>query len=377
MDLAPLITSGYKPVDQDERGMWQSIERLEEGVASSNFLIKDAGLKEYLTRIVLDLTEGVTTDVRVYPMWESGFNASMFPNGLMIVNSGFLARVRNEAQLAAVLGHECGHYLRRHSLKGWRSLRSKAALGAFVAAGGNVATGVTGTNWYDLANSINENLLLSVFRYSRDLESEADAYGLKLLIERGYPPAAAAQVWSQLIDERKASAAARKARYREQRSSFDTHPPPGDRMQDLKQTADEFRRRTNGDNDRDERRGTYFNAIHALRPKLIEEQVKLNDPGASLYLVNSLAQDGWDGVLRYYEGEVYRLRGEQSDQERSATAYAASVALPDAPPEAYRAHGYALLKIGMHGSGKDALRRYLELAPQANDVEMIKFTLSQ
>ena len=39
-------------------------------------------------------------------------------------------------------------------------------------------------------------------------------------------------------------------------------------------------------------------AIAPLRFALIDEQVKLNDPGASLYLLNSLAKDGWDGVLR-------------------------------------------------------------------------------
>lgn len=116
-DLAPLITQNYQPVDQDERGMWQSCEEVEEAIATSNLRIQAPNLTHYLTDLVLSLTEGMTTNVRVYPIWESDFNASMFPNGVMIVNSGLLARVRNEAQLAAVLGHECGHFLRQHSLK--------------------------------------------------------------------------------------------------------------------------------------------------------------------------------------------------------------------------------------------------------------------
>ena len=45
------------------------------------------------------------------------FNASMAPNGMMQVWSGLLLRVDNEAQLAAVLGHEIGHYLARHSVE--------------------------------------------------------------------------------------------------------------------------------------------------------------------------------------------------------------------------------------------------------------------
>ena len=326
---------------------------------------------------MLQLTEGITNDIRVYPVWESDFNASMFPNGIMVVNSGFLARARNEAQLAAVLGHECGHFLRRHSLKNWRSARSKAAVGAFIAAGANVATGVTGTNWYDLANAINQNLLLSVFQYKRELETEADAYGLKLLTQRGYPPEAAGQVWSQLIEERKASAAARQKRDRESRSSFNTHPPPSDRMRDLTQTAEQYRGRARTDQQYDARRGPFLDAIRNLRPQFIEEQVKLNDSGASLYLINSLARDGWDGPLRYYEGEVYRLRNETGDSERAANAFATAVLLPDAPSQAYRAHGYALLKAGENERGKQYLRRYLELVPQATDAAMIQFTLNQ
>jgi hypothetical protein len=376
-EFTPLVTQDYQPVDHDERGMWQSCERLEEQLATSNRRIDDPGLSRYLTDIVLSLTEGLTTKVRVCPMWEAGFNAGMFPNGLMIVNSGLLARVRNEAQLAALLGHECGHFLRQHSLKNWRTRRNKAAVGAFVAAGANVATGMTGTNWYDLANSINHNLLLSVFQYSRELESEADAYGLKLLTQRGYSPEAAAQVWSQLIEEERAGAAARKSRYKEQRYAFSTHPPPEDRMRDLTQAAERYRRSGGSAAGYEEKREPYLNVTRELRPRLIEEQVMLNDPGASLYLINNLAQDGWDGVLRYYEGEVYRIRGEYGDEERAADAFAAAVELPSVPPQAHRAHGYALLKSGAHEDGKRQLRRYLELLPQASDAQMIQFTLNQ
>ena len=35
---------------------------------------------------------------------------------------------------------------------------------------------------------------------------------------------------------------------------------------------------------------------------MLDDQVKLNDPGASLYIINALAKDGWNGTLRYYEG---------------------------------------------------------------------------
>jgi hypothetical protein len=105
--------------------------------------------------------------------------------------------------------------------------------------------------------------------------------------------------------------------------------------------------------------------------------VKLNDPGASLYLVESLARDGWNGVLRYQEGEIYRMRAADGDDTKAAAAYAASVALPDAPPEAWRAHGYSLLKSGQAADGRDALNRYLSMSPEAKDAGVVRFTLTQ
>ena len=61
-------------------------------------------------------------------MHDASPNAAMLPSGIMIVNTGLLARVRNEAQLAAVLGHEAGHYFRKHSLDMYRDTRRKSAL---------------------------------------------------------------------------------------------------------------------------------------------------------------------------------------------------------------------------------------------------------
>ena len=60
------------------------------------------------------------------------FNASMAPNGMMQVWTGLLLRVDDEAQLAAVLGHEFGHYLARHSTERLRDAKSRSAFGAFL-----------------------------------------------------------------------------------------------------------------------------------------------------------------------------------------------------------------------------------------------------
>jgi beta-barrel assembly-enhancing protease len=378
-DLTPVVTRGYAPADQDERGLWQSCEQLEEMIKVSNLRIRDQAINDYLVSVMHRLLPDQADTIRVYLVRNPEFNASMAPNGMMLVHTGLLARMRNEAQLAAVLGHESGHYLRRHSLQGWRSQRAKTAAMAFIAAGANAAGGYTGSSsWYDLANAINQSLLLSIFSYDRSLESEADAYGLKLLNEAGYPPQAASEVWAQVIEERKSSAEARNKKYKDHAvSAYSTHPPNADRMQGLGATAKILRMRQGSDREHDDGRASYLAAVGPYRAALIEEQIKLNDSGASLYLISSLAQDGWDSVLKFYEGEIYRLRAEPGDVDRAAAAYKDAAAYPDAGPEAFRAHGYAQLKVGNRDEGLTALRRYLELKPDAPDAEMVRFTLEQ
>ena len=377
-DLAPLVGEGYTPSDADERGIWQSLERIEESISTSPQLLQAPQLHAYTVRVIERLVGRPAPELRLYLMRNSAFNASMFPSGMMVVHTGLMARVRSEAQYAAVLGHEAGHYFRKHTIQQYRSIRRKSAAMAVVGAAAGAAAGIasSGGSWINAAYAINSALLLSVFQFSREDEAEADAYGISLMARSGYSLTAAAEVWKQLIEERKASAEQRNKRYRDRSQSvLSTHPPSEDRMTDLADTAaylssEEPRERADG-------RAEWLAAIAPHRVQLLEEQVKLNDPGASLYLVESLATDGWNGVLRYQEGEIYRMRAADGDPAKAAAAYAASVALPDAPAEAWRAHGYSLLKAGKTADARDALNRYLAMSPDAKDAGVIRFTLTQ
>ena len=373
----------YQPADVDERGLWQSLERFEEDLANSSTVLKSPDLQSYTLDVLGRLLGHAPTGIRVYIVRESSFNASMFPNGMMLVQTGFMAHAMNEAQYAAVLGHECGHYFRKHILQGYRDRRVKSAAIAFVGAGANAiggyasATGHNGQGWIDLANAINTNLVASVFRFSRDLETEADAYGIMMMTRAGYQPSAASDVWRQLIEQRQRSAAMRDKRFKpSQVDTLSTHPPEQARMKDLLDTAEELKRH-NSSTVFEDGADRWRAAIKPHRAMLLEEQVKLNDPGASLYLIEQHAKDSWDGELRFFQGEVYRLRGAEGDKVQAAEAYAAAVAFQDAPASAWKAHGYELLKSGNAVEGKAALSRYLELQPEAPDAAMVKFTINQ
>jgi Zn-dependent protease with chaperone function len=375
-DLEPLMGPDYQPVDADERGLWQSCERIEDAIQASDRRLRSPELQEYTGEVMARLLGRPVPDLRIYLVHDATFNAAMFPTGMMVVHTGFLARARNEAQFAAVLGHEAGHYFRKHTLQQFRSVRAKSAVGS-VATVGIGAAGVGGIgSWLELAYGVNLALVLSMFQYSRAMESEADAYGISLLSKAGYQPSAASDIWSQLIDERKQSARERNKRYNDRADSMvSTHPPSEQRMRDLADTAEYLR--GSGSEASFDGRARWQAAITPFMPVLIEEQVKRNDPGASLYLVSSLAQDGWTGLLHYQQGEIYRLRAAPGDEAMAASAYAAAIKLPDAPPDAWRAHGYALLKAGQVPAGREALNRYLVLNPQAKDAGMVRYTLAQ
>ena len=122
----------------------------------------------------------------------------------------------------------------------------------------------------------------------------------------------------------------------------------------------------------DSRRDRYLGEIGHIRPTLLDDQVKLNDPGASQYLIETLAQDGWNGLLRFYEGEVWRLRNRPGDDLRAAQSYAAAVVYPDAPADAWRMHGISLLKAGRTAEAKAAFARYLTMKPDAPDAAWIR-----
>jgi predicted Zn-dependent protease len=368
-DMVPLVGAGFKPTDKDEQGLWKEMERAEEEIAGSNLLVRDAALTSYLKNLIGKVGGPAAQDFRIYLARIPEFNAMMFPSGFAVVFTGLLLRMRNEAQLAGVIAHESGHFLRRHMIRSWRDQRRKTdlfAIGTMLAGVGGAAGGVYMGDYVRLAEL---GTLLSLFRYSREMEGEADAMGARLIEQAGYQPIEMSNIWRQLIGEQQASAAYRRKRRDRGYDLFATHPAPEDRMADLKADALEV---TVPGKAYETGRERYLSSIGDYRQTLLDDQVKLNDPGASEYLIQTLALDGWNGLLRFYEGEVWRLRNRHGDDVRAAQSYAAAVVYPDAPADAWRWHGISLMKAGRSGEAKAAFARYLTMKPNAPDAAWVR-----
>ena len=349
-----VVTAPAGPIDKDERGLWMQADEAERRLKASNFVIRDAALNEYV-RSVLCRTVGEKecAATRIYVTRTPYFNASMMPNGTMQIWSGLFLRVRNEAQLAAVLAHEFAHYRERHSLRLFRNVKAKTNAVAFLSIlpVGGLAAGAIG--------AAQLGMIGSVFGFSREMERDADAASVSAMTAAGYDPKAAPGIWRQINAEAEATAAARKRRKRSEGGLFATHPPSAERIAAL----DGLAAGRAGDLGADR----YRAALAPFWAAFIDDQVKLNDFGATELLLAQLAGDRWTPDLLYARAELYRARGAAGDHEGAIGFYEGALAAGAAPAEAHRGLGLCLLRVGRADRGRASIGRYLEVKPGASD----------
>lgn len=149
-------------------------------------------------------------------------NAFVRPNGKIVVYTGILPMAKDDAGLAAVLGHEVAHVVARHSAERL-SQNLLAQTGVQVA---NVAVAAydprfQGVTAAALGFGVQYGVLLP---YSREHESEADHLGLLFMAKAGYDPAEAIALWERM-EERGGS---------RQPDWTSSHPSPGTRRAQLR-----------------------------------------------------------------------------------------------------------------------------------------------
>ena len=124
-------------------------------------------------------------------------NAFVLPGGKVFVYTGLFKYAANEAELAAVIGHEVAHALKSHGVKGAQRRQNAGLLGALLQVGMGVA-GVNKGTAQQVNQVYGKGATLGYIKpYSRKNESEADAIGLMLMAKAGYDPRAALSFWAK------------------------------------------------------------------------------------------------------------------------------------------------------------------------------------
>ncbi|GKS57371.1 peptidase M48 [Nitrospira sp.] len=125
-------------------------------------------------------------------------NAFALPGGKIAVYTGIFPAAKNEAGLAAIMGHEVVHALARHG--GERMSQNVLTQGLlFVANVGMAIVGLDPIATQGAMTALGAGAQFGVLLpFSRKHESEADYIGLLLAADAGYDPREAVHVWERM-----------------------------------------------------------------------------------------------------------------------------------------------------------------------------------
>ncbi|WP_120075517.1 M48 family metalloprotease [Aurantiacibacter odishensis] len=159
-------------------------------------------------------------------------NAFAVPGGYVYATRQLVNLMNNEAELAAVLGHEVGHVAARHSARRQQAAQRNQLLGLLGAVIGGAVLGSP-----ELGQLAQQGSQLATLRYSRSQELEADQLGIQYLNRAGYDPNAMATLLASLAAQNQLDAQLQGRENATIPEWASTHPDPASRVQNARQLA--------------------------------------------------------------------------------------------------------------------------------------------
>ncbi|MGB3711497.1 MAG: M48 family metalloprotease [Erythrobacter sp.] len=157
-------------------------------------------------------------------------NAFAIEGGYIYTTRQLVSLMDNEAELAAVLGHEVGHVAARHSQLRQQRAQRNSILGVLGAIGSSILLGDSGIS-DSLARTFLQGSQLLTLSYSRSQEIEADDLGIEYLTAAGYDPRAMGTVLSSLAAQNTLDAQLQGREDATAPEWASTHPEPASRVQ--------------------------------------------------------------------------------------------------------------------------------------------------
>ena len=218
------LISGLLPIgEEEEQSLGQSIAL--QVVARSGGLYEQTDLVRYVNlvgRAVAATSDRPNLNYRFAVLNDQTINAFAAPGGYVFVTRGLLKQIKNEAELAAVLGHEIGHVSQKHMLEVIQ--RSKQIAGV-SEAGLAYATRQPG-QYKQLIDVVTKKVLDE--GYDQGKEIEADRLGVIFAARVGYDATAYLGLLNRLRNLRG-----------DDRTLFKTHPNYSARVTEMEKVFSE------------------------------------------------------------------------------------------------------------------------------------------
>ena len=356
---------------------------LESRIASEHLLYGHPALDQYVQGVAERLLAvGQTDPGSVHVRVIKGIDANAFAlsNGSIYLTTALLATLDDEAQLAAVLGHELTHYINCHAL---RSLREEHHQEMVAITKGTMVNLLLALVSYQVSHGVYTGpptidpqtmtiwARAGINGYSRELEREADDGGIRRMIAAGYDPSGALAALQHLAEQTAPRAAGETPLYA-------SHPRIEQRMASYRDLLAGELATAAGIGDR--RREEYRAQLAQLpldQVELLLVDAKATDRAERLLAAEIATNDS--GRAQFLQGEICRKRIPQTEATVQAAllAYERAVTLGEAPVSAYRQAGLLHRMRGESKAATVAFQAYLERAPGAVDAPLVRIYLEE
>ncbi len=285
-------------------------------------------------------------------------NAWALPGGKIAVNRGLLVALDNEAELAAVLGHEVVHAAARHGAKSME--RGVLLQGVLLATSIGASNSEYG-NYIVGGAQLGTQLLTQ--KYGRTAELESDYYGIQYMAEAGYDPQAAITLQEKFV------------KFSEGHEQgwldglFASHPPSAERVAKNEATVAALAPNLRADLTLGTAR--YQSKIAYLKSHQDAYTAfdQANTLASSNELESALAAINRAISREPREPRFYGLKGdiylEQGDYSQANRYYAEAIKRDEAYYEYHLGRGLAYTRLGNREQARKNLTRSNELLPTA------------
>lgn len=152
-------------------------------------------VSEPLTRSASSGAKISVWDIKVFKSDQA--NAFALPGGKVGVFTGMLKVAKTPGQLAAVVGHEIGHVIARHSAERFSAQQLQG--GALTAASAFIGGGAPSTSHNLIMAALGLGAHVGIaLPHNRTQENEADIIGEDLMAQTGFDPAEAPELWRNM-----------------------------------------------------------------------------------------------------------------------------------------------------------------------------------